>query len=135
MRHSSVCLLALALLTGPSVHAQDPQVPASEQPISLKRLPLNIVQDQKEVWKFPVMLTRGQHWKPTFALLMATTALVELDPHETPYFRRTKSFADFNKTFSSLNTGLVEAAIPAAFFSDRSRAERLLCAAERTGVH
>ena len=49
-------------------------------------------------------------------MLYGGAGLVALDPHDTPYFRRTQSFADFNRTFSGVNTGLGEGLFPVAFF-------------------
>jgi len=59
---------------------------------------------------------QGRHWKPALAFTLATAGLVELDPHDTPYFRRTDTFSGFNQVFSSLNTGLSEGLFPFGFF-------------------
>lgn len=92
------------------------QSPPDGQPGSLKRLPRNIGHDQKRAWTFPINLVRGEHWKPVLGLAATTAALVALDPHDTPYFRRTGTFTDFNKTFSSRNTGLGIGLFPAGFY-------------------
>ncbi|HKS76455.1 MAG TPA: phosphatase PAP2 family protein [Terriglobales bacterium] len=76
----------------------------------------DILHDQGRIWKFPWGAAHGRHWKPTLAFIVATAGLVELDPHDTPYFRRTQSFVGFNRSFSSLNTGLSEGLFPVAFF-------------------
>jgi hypothetical protein len=76
----------------------------------------DVLQDQKRTWKFPWEVVHGHHWKPALAFTLATASLVELDPHDTPYFRRTQSFAGFNHSFSSTNTGLGEGLFPVAFF-------------------
>src|SRR5215471_7485398 len=77
-----------------------PHAPADEEPRSLKRLPRQIVQDQKEIWKFPLKMAHGDHWKSTLIAVATTSALVAIDPHDAPYFRKTTGFDDFNKTFS-----------------------------------
>jgi hypothetical protein len=41
------------MLAASSGWAQD------EQPISIKTLPANVVQDQKEIWRFPLKPTKG----------------------------------------------------------------------------
>jgi membrane-associated phospholipid phosphatase len=74
------------------------------------------MEDQKKVWTFPLKVTPARYWKPTVALAIATAALVAIDPHDTPYFRTTKRFTDFNKIFSSRNTGIVEGVTPVAFY-------------------
>lgn len=77
----------------------------------------DILQDQKRIWVFPWgVVAHGRHWKPALAFTLATAGLVELDPHDDPYFRRTQTFSGFNRTFSSFNTGLSEGLFPAAFF-------------------
>ena len=108
MRQLVVCLLILAATN--SARAQD------EPSISIRMLPSYIVQDQKEIWSFPLKLTRGFRWKPMVGFLSTTAALVELDPHDAPYFRRTRTFEDFDKTFSSANTGLSEGLFPVGFY-------------------
>jgi membrane-associated phospholipid phosphatase len=89
---------------------------ADQETNSLKLLPRQIVQDQKEISKFPVKLAQGNHWKPTLIAIAATSALVAIDPHDAPYFRKTKDFADFNNAFSSRNTGIAEGLFPAVFY-------------------
>lgn len=76
----------------------------------------NFVQDQKTTLKFPVHLATGQHWKPFLAFTAITASLVALDPHDSPYFRRTKSFTTLNTVASGVNTGLGMALVPAAFY-------------------
>jgi PAP2 superfamily len=107
MRHFAMCLLIM--LAASSGWAQD------EQPISIKTLPANVVQDQKEIWRFPLKPTKVQ-WKPIVFVVTATAVLVELDPHDTPYFRRAKTFSDFNSTFSSANTGFGEGLFPVGVY-------------------
>ena len=87
-----------------------------ERPISWKQLFPNIIQDQKPIWLFPVHVAQGKHLKPTAAFILATAGLVALDPHTAPYFRRTNSFADFNRTFSGGRTALGTALVPLAFY-------------------
>ena len=89
--------------------------PLDERPVSFKLLPSNFLEDQKAIWTFPAGLAKGHHWKPALGFAVAATALVALDSHDTPYFRRTDSFSGFNKTFSGRNTSLAMAIIPASF--------------------
>ncbi len=55
--------------------------------------------------------------KPATGLILATAGLVALDPHDTPYFRRTTSFGDFNQVASSRNTALGTAVIPLTLYA------------------
>ena len=92
-------------------------IAAQERPASWRLLVPNIAHDQKPIWTFPVNVARGQHWKPALGVVAVTAGLVALDPHDTPYFRRTTSFADFNRAFSASNTALGTAVFPLAFYA------------------
>jgi membrane-associated phospholipid phosphatase len=76
----------------------------------------DVLHAEEQIWKFPWEVAHGHHWKPALAFTLATAGLVELDPHDDPYFRRTQASSGFNRTFSSFNTGLGEGLFPAAFF-------------------
>src|SRR6267378_145542 len=112
----------------PSAAAQDvPQTAAAEETpqksqaaevdreVSWRRLPRNFLQDQKDVWLFPLQLGKGRHWVPTIAVTGVTAGLIAADAHDTPYFRRTQRFEGFNDVFSGRNTSLGMAIVPAAF--------------------
>jgi membrane-associated phospholipid phosphatase len=87
----------------------------NEREVSWGSLPRNFLQDQKDIWLFPVRLAKGRDWLPTLAVTGATAALIVADPHDTPYFRRTTRFEGFNEAFSgSIAAGEI-AAVPAAF--------------------
>jgi membrane-associated phospholipid phosphatase len=87
----------------------------AEREVSWRELPKNFLQDQKDIWLFPVQLGKGRHWLPTLAVTGVTGGLIAADPHDTPYFRRTQSFEGFNDVFSGRNTAIGMAAVPAAF--------------------
>ena len=129
------CLLLLVLLsTAGGVLGQEPpdaatdrgtastaapSVPPAwaERPVSWKLLVPNIVHDQKPIWLFPTQVARGKHVKPTLGFVLATAGLVALDPHDTPYFRRTDAFHDFNRVLSGKNTALGTAIFPLSFYA------------------
>lgn len=94
-----------------------PRAPTDERPVSWKLLPPNIIHDQKPIWLFPTRVVRGEHWKPTLAFIFATAGLVVLDPHDTPYFRRTISFIDFNRVLSGRNSKSGMAILPLSFYA------------------
>ena len=94
---------------------QKSQAAEVDREISWQRLPKNFLQDQKDIWLFPVQLGKGRHWVPTIAVTEVTAALIAADPHDTPYFRRTQRFEGFNDVFSGRNTSLGMAIVPAAF--------------------
>lgn len=87
----------------------------AEREVSWRKLPRNILQDQKDVWLFPVELAHGRHWLPLLAVTGVTAALIVADPHDTPYFRRTARFEGYNDVFSGRNTAVGMAVVPAAF--------------------
>jgi membrane-associated phospholipid phosphatase len=94
---------------------QKPQAAQAEREVSWRALPRNFLQDQKDIWLFPVQLGKGRHWVPTIAVTGVTAGLIAADAHDTPYFRRTQTFEGFNDVFSGRNTSLGVAIVPAAF--------------------
>ena len=87
----------------------------ADREVSWRTLPRNFLQDQKDIWLFPVQLAKGRHWLPTLAVTGVTAALITPDPHDTPYFRRTSRFEGFNDAFSGRITAAEMAIVPAAF--------------------
>ncbi len=94
-----------------------PQKPttAAEREVSWRTLPRNFLQDQKDIWLFPVQLGKGHHWLPTLSITAFTAGLIVADPYDTPYFRHTTTFNTFNKVFSGTITSAETAAVPVAF--------------------
>jgi len=93
--------------------------PASPQPyrtVSLRKLPGNILEDQKEIFLFPKDLAKGKHWLPTIGVLGGTVALVASDPYTAPSFRTTTRFNGFNRGLSAVNTAAFIAAVPVAMY-------------------
>jgi membrane-associated phospholipid phosphatase len=87
----------------------------AERDVSWRTLPRNLLQDQKDIWLFPLQLAKGRQWLPTLAVTGVTAALIVADPHDTPYFRRTTDFRGFNNAFSGPITATEIAIVPAAF--------------------
>ncbi|TAM84008.1 MAG: phosphatase PAP2 family protein [Acidobacteria bacterium] len=85
--------------------------------VSWKLLGSNVLHDQKRIWLFPKSLAQGNHWLPTLGMVGATVGLIALDPHDTPYFRRTQAFDTFNNVMSSRNTILGMAVVPASVYA------------------
>src|SRR5207249_1414180 len=109
-------LQTVAADAAPQKSAQQNSLPAeAEREVSWRALPRNFLQDQKDIWLFPVQLGKGRHWVPTIAVTGVTAALIAADAHDTPYFRRTQRFEGFNDVFSGRNTSLGMAIVPAAF--------------------
>lgn len=91
-------------------------VPAFDRPVSWKLMLPNILSDQKHIWTFPARLARGHDWLPTVAVLGTTGGLLALDPTEGNYFRRSTSYHEFNKVFSSNYTSIGMIVAPASFY-------------------
>jgi membrane-associated phospholipid phosphatase len=92
---------------------------ASAQPdrtVSLRKLPGNILEDQKSIFLFPKDLAKGKHWWPTIGVLGGTVALVASDPYTAPSFRTTTRLNGFNRDLSGVNTAAFIAAVPAAMY-------------------
>jgi membrane-associated phospholipid phosphatase len=85
--------------------------------VTRRKLPSNILHDQKDIWLFPVQLAHGRHWLPTVAVIGITAGLLALDAHDTPYFRRTNDFSGFNRGFSGSITEAEIAIVPVAIYS------------------
>jgi len=81
-----------------------------------KVLPDDLLQDQKRIWTFPVSVARGKHLKPTIAFIGVTAGLVALDGYPARYFQKTKSYGQFNKIFSGVNTGKANYLVPLALY-------------------
>ena len=94
---------------------QNPAATSAERDVTLRTLPKNFLYDQKDIWLFPVQLAKGRDWLPTLAVTGATAALIAVDPHDTPYFRRTTQFGRFNEAFSGSITASEIAFVPPAF--------------------
>lgn len=88
-----------------------------ERPVSWKLLAPNILHDQKPIWTFPAKLVKDDYWKPTLVVVAATAGSVALDPHDTPYFRRTSTFTQFCKTFSGTNMAVGTAVVPLSIYA------------------
>jgi len=90
--------------------------PAIDRSISLRKLPGNLLADQKEIWLFPTKLAKGKHWWPTIGVLGVTAGFIASDPYSAPPFRTTNDFSGFNSAFSSSNTAALIVAVPAAMY-------------------
>lgn len=88
----------------------------SNRTVSLRKLPGNILKDQKDIFLFPKELAKGKHWWPTIGVLGVTAGLMASDPHTAPPFRTTTTFNGFNRAFSDVNSEALLAVIPAAMY-------------------
>ena len=90
--------------------------PSPERQISWRQLVPNMLQDQKQIWLFPVSVAHGHHLVPTLAVAGITAGLIALDRRNMNYIRSTPSLSGFNKVFSGTNTSLGMEIFPAAFY-------------------
>ncbi|HXM95903.1 MAG TPA: phosphatase PAP2 family protein [Candidatus Dormibacteraeota bacterium] len=89
---------------------------ADEREVSWRKLPVNFLHDQKDMWLFPVQLAKGHHLLPTALIVGGTAALIAADPQVMPHFRQTDTFHDFNRAIGTTSTGAFVAVVPAAFY-------------------
>jgi len=80
--------------------------------VSLQRVIPNIVADQSRIWLFPARLNKKRNWIPAAVILGTTAALIALDAHDAPYFRRSSSFSGLNDTFTGNATAIGTAIVP-----------------------
>src|SRR5271169_1861431 len=59
--------------SGPAVAAPVSRI-TPEREISWRLLVPNLLQDQRQIWMFPVSVARGKHPKPTLAVVAITAA-------------------------------------------------------------
>ena len=111
------CLALLFLLVlAPVLPAQDEPCAEGTRHISWTRVIPVVASDQKQIWTFPLRAVRGSHRTAVLGVLGATAAMIAVDPHETPYFRRTDTFHGFNSVFTGRATDLGAIAVPSALY-------------------
>jgi len=93
-----------------------PSAPA-DRDVSERLLIPNFLHDQQDIWLFPTKFSHENHWLPTLVVVGVTAALLAADAHDAPYFRRTKTFNDFNGAFASNITISEVLVAPAAFYA------------------
>ena len=101
-----------------------PGLPAAPAPttvtlrrdVSLRKLPMNFLHDQKDMWLFPTRLTKAKYWLPTLAIVGGTAGLIAADPQVMPHFRQTDIFHGFNRVWGTTATGATIAVVPAVFY-------------------
>jgi membrane-associated phospholipid phosphatase len=104
-------------LPGSPVPRSSNQDPGEDREVSWRKLPLNILHDQKDLWLFPLELGRGRHWLPALFISGGTAAFLATDPQVMPHFRKTTDFHDFNRVFSGTSTNVAMAVVPAVFYA------------------
>lgn len=111
--------LLVAVFTGTLVGQNTNTAPSTipEREVSWGKMIPNLASDQKQIWTFPVKLAHGKHWIPVAAVVGTTAALVALDPHTAPYFRRTSAFDGFNHVFTGQATSIAIAVPPVAMYA------------------
>jgi membrane-associated phospholipid phosphatase len=101
----------------PGDDAPAPAAPAATvREATLRKLPRNILQDQKDLWLFPAKLAQGHHWLPATLIVGVTAGLIASDPQTMPHFRQTNAFSGFNSVFSSTTSAGIIAVVPAVFY-------------------
>ncbi len=110
----ALCVFATCWPAGAAAQTQPTAGVAPLSPLGLGDVLRRIGHDQASIWGFPLKAVRGSHATATLPFVAATVALVVLDSHDTPYFRRADHFETFNRDLSNTNTGLGEGLFPIA---------------------
>jgi membrane-associated phospholipid phosphatase len=93
------------------------QTTDEDRDISWKKLVPNVLEDQKNIWTFPVHVAEGHDWAPALAFTAVSTGLViGADAPAARYFRNTTAFSGFNNAFTSTATSAAIFAAPAALY-------------------
>jgi membrane-associated phospholipid phosphatase len=90
--------------------------PGEDREVSLRKLPMNFLHDQKDLWLFPLELGKGHHWLPALVITGGTAVFIATDTDTMPHFRQTTDFHGFNRVFSSTASGAAIAVVPAVFY-------------------
>jgi membrane-associated phospholipid phosphatase len=90
--------------------------PGEDREVSLRKLPMNFLHDQKDMWLFPLELGKGHYWLPAIVITGGTAVFLATDAQLMPHFRQTTDFHGFNRVFSTTVTGATIAVVPAVFY-------------------
>jgi len=90
--------------------------PGVDREVSLRKLPMNFLHDQKDMWLFPLELGKGRHWLPALFITGGAAVFLATDAQVMPHFRQTTDFHGFNRVFSTTATGAAIAVVPAVFY-------------------
>lgn len=90
--------------------------PGEDREVSLRKLPMNFLHDQKDLWLFPLELGKGHDWLPALVITGGTAVFIATDTDTMPHFRQTTVFHGFNRVFSTTATGAAIAVVPAVFY-------------------
>jgi len=96
--------------------APAPKASSIMREATLRKLPGNFLQDQKNMWLFPLKLGEGRHWLPATLIVGGTAGLIAADPQTMPHFRQTTAFSGFNRVFGGTSSAGIIAAVPATFY-------------------
>jgi membrane-associated phospholipid phosphatase len=99
------------------IPAPSSQTPGEDREVSWRKLPMNLLHDQKDMWLFPLQLGKGRHWLPALFITGGTAAFLATDPQVMPHFRKTSVFHGFNRVLGTSSTGAAIAVVPAAFYA------------------
>jgi membrane-associated phospholipid phosphatase len=101
----------------PSTPTPSNQASEDDREVSWRKLPMNLLHDQKDMWLFPLKLGKGRYCLPALFITGGTAAFLATDPQVMPHFRKTNTFHDFNRVLGTSATGAAIAVVPAAFYA------------------
>lgn len=101
----------------PSIPTPSNQTPDDDREVSWRKLPMNLLRDQKDMWFFPLKLAKGRHWLPGLFITGGTAAFLATDPQVMPHFRKTNTFHGLNRVLGTSASGAAIAVVPAVFYA------------------
>jgi len=90
---------------------------SEDREVSWRKLPMNFLHDQKDMWLFPLELGKGRHWLPALVITGGKAVFLATDAQTMPHFRQTTDFHGFNRVFGTTVTGATIAVVPAVFYA------------------
>lgn len=102
----------------PQPPVADVQTPAPlpDRDTAWRKLPGNLIEDQRAIWLAPLKLKERKYWIPTAAVLATTAGLVALDPKTASFFRYNPALNHFNNTFTGSRMSLAILITPLSMY-------------------
>lgn len=83
-----------------------------------RSLPGDFLNDQKDLWTFPLRLAKGKDLLPTLVVVGGTVGLIYADQLDMPYFRNHQTnWDDINDVFDPATTSAEVVALPAGLMA------------------
>jgi len=129
----NIFLLLILIITRTGAAQDSGSVDTSAATESLQSFPLNeprpaadvsilklfprVLNDQKQIFLFPISAARGRHLKPLIAVVGITAAFIAIEEHNAQSFKGMESLEGFNSIFTGKSTSIGMAAVPLTLYA------------------